>query len=63
MPNVEVKKLGKKYRLVEQGTKRIARNEQGTVRDGGGHESRGKALRQKRAVNHGLSIKRAKGGR
>jgi len=54
MPRTSVRKLRGKYRVVEQGTRRIARTSSGKARDGGGHTSRGKAGRQAGYVNEGM---------
>lgn len=55
MPLVEIKKIGKKYRLVEKGTSKLARLEKtGTPRDGGGHSSLAKASRQAGYVNQAI---------
>jgi len=53
---VKVKKVGKKYRVVEAGTGKIAKNKKGTALDGGGHSSRAKAIAQEQAVN--ISLKK-----
>lgn len=45
-----VKKLGKKWRVVEK-SGRPVRNKAGTAVDGGGHSTRAKALSQARAIN------------
>jgi len=61
MPEVEVKKKGNKYRLVEKGTNRIAKTEAtGKPRDGGGHEDKAKAIRQAGYVNEGIKKKYGK---
>lgn len=51
---VTTRKRGKKYRIVESATGRIAKTPKGNARDGGGHSSRTKALRQVRAINQNL---------
>lgn len=55
---VTVKKVGKKWRVVEAASGNIARNKGGTALDGGGHESREKAVSQSRAVNMHLREKK-----
>ena len=47
---VSVKRLRGKYRIVEPGGK-IAKTNKGHARDGGGHASKQKAMRQQRAIN------------
>ena len=42
---------GGKHRVVESSTGRIARTDGGKARDGGGHTSKAKAVRQVRAIN------------
>jgi len=54
---VKIVKRGDKYRVIEAGTGKIAKNKGGTALDGGGHESKNMASRQARAVNRSLSIK------
>lgn len=49
MPVKVVKKQGK-FRLVEPNG-RVAKTKNGRARDGGGHRSRAKAVRQARAMN------------
>ena len=49
--SVEVKKIGSKYRLVQEGKRAIERTEYGVARDGGGHKSKAKALRQAGYIN------------
>lgn len=53
---VRVEKRGDKFRLVEPSGK-IAKTDKGTPRDGGGHESKAKALAQARAINAGVARK------
>ena len=48
---VKVKKVGKKYRIVESATGKIAKNKSGGALDGGGHASHTKATSQVYAVN------------
>lgn len=48
---VKAVKRGKKFRVVEASTGRIAKNAAGTAVDGGGHSSQGRASSQARAVN------------
>lgn len=50
---VHVKKIGKKYRVVDPSGK-IAKNKGGTALDGGGHSSSIKATKQAQAVNISL---------
>ena len=45
-----VKKIGKKWRVVEKGNGRLARNQANTPSDGGGHNTRAEALAQVRAI-------------
>ena len=47
---VSVKRLRGKYRLVES-SGRIAKTHKGHARDGGGHATKQKAMRQQRAIN------------
>ena len=49
MPLAIVKR-GKRYRLVERGGN-LAKNSKGTPIDGGGHNSRQKAEKQRNAIN------------
>lgn len=57
---VKVRKYGKKYRVVDSGTGAIAKVfASGKPRDGGGHKSKAKAMRQVGYINDAL---RAKGG-
>lgn len=46
---IKVKRIGKKYRLVEDDGA-IAKNRRGTPIDGGGHSSSDKAIRQAQAI-------------
>lgn len=48
---VRVKKVGKKFRVVESATGKVAKNSAGTAIDGGGHGSKQKAVSQVNAVN------------
>lgn len=48
---VRVRKDGRRYRVVEASTGRIARNASGSSADGGGHATRASAERQARAIN------------
>lgn len=57
---VKTKKRGKKYRLIESDTGRIAKNAAGTAIDGGGHSSKAKSDRQAAAVNSNIARKRGK---
>ncbi|MCH8147379.1 MAG: hypothetical protein IH987_05195 [Planctomycetes bacterium] len=57
MPVIAVKR-GKLHRVVEEATKRIARQPSGTPVDGGGHRSAAKAKRQARAINANTKRKR-----
>jgi hypothetical protein len=52
---VAVRKRGRKFRIVESGSGKIAKNAAGTPADGGGHSSEGAAERQARAINRSLS--------
>ena len=49
--SVDVKKLRGKFRIVEEGTRRLARSKNGEPMDGGGHAERAKALRQEEHIN------------
>lgn len=51
---VTVRKRGKKHRVVESETGRIAKNKGGTALDGGGHYNPNMANSQARAVNSSL---------
>jgi hypothetical protein len=55
---VTVSKRGKKYRVVEESTGRIVKNEAGTAVDGGGKSQKGPAASQARAINANLSKRR-----
>ena len=44
-------KQGRKYRVVEDSTKSIAKTEKGSAIDGGGHKSKDAALKQIQAIN------------
>lgn len=57
---VMVKKLGKKYRVVEVVTGNPATNKAGTALDGGGHKSKHDAQSQASAVNANLHTKKAR---
>lgn len=58
MPLVSVRKMKNKYRLVEKGSSKVARTQAtGSPRDGGGHRSKAKALRQAGYVNSALRKK------
>jgi hypothetical protein len=46
---LSVKRIGKRYRLVEPDGK-IAKNDKGTALDGGGHPSKDRAESQRRAI-------------
>lgn len=48
---VTVRKIRGKYRIVEVGTRRIAKTPNGKAKDGGGHTDKNKALRQKGYIN------------
>ena len=52
---VKAVKRGKKYRVIEASTGKIAKNKGGTAMDGGGHGSKAMASKQARAVNRSLS--------
>lgn len=51
---VKVKKVGKKYRVVDADTGGITRNKGGTAADGGGHDNKDRAEAQARAINASL---------
>lgn len=51
---VTVRKRGKKYRVVEKSSGKIAKNKSGTALDGGGHSSKAKADKQAGAVNYSI---------
>lgn len=53
---VKVSKRGHKFRVVER-SGRIAKTSRGHARDGGGHASRTKAVKQVRAINMHLKKK------
>lgn len=53
-----VKRLKRKWRVIEKGSGRIARNENGNPRDGGGFDSRARAEAQARAINHAYAEKK-----
>ena len=56
MPGVRVRKLGKKHRIIEANSNRIARVfESGAARDGGGHKAKAKAVRQAGYINAALA--------
>ena len=48
---VKVKKIGGKFRIVENKTNGISTNKGGTAVDGGGHSSRERAMAQAAAIN------------
>lgn len=48
---VKAEKRGRKFRVIESDTGKIARNFGGTALDGGGHTTKKKATAQARAVN------------
>jgi hypothetical protein len=48
---VKVQKRGKKYRVVESGSGKVATNRTGTAVDGGGHRTRAGAVDQVQAMN------------
>jgi hypothetical protein len=48
---VQVKRLRGKFRIVEEGTNRLARSKNDKPMDGGGHKSRVKAHRQAAHIN------------
>lgn len=58
-------KRGKKWRVIEKNTGKIAKNAAGTAMDGGGHSTQNKAKSQIRGINiskarkagHGISKK------
>lgn len=51
-----VKKIGKKYRVIEKNTGKPAKNAAGTALDGGGHSSKAQAESQ----ISGISISKAR---
>lgn len=57
---VKAVKRGDKYRVIESGTRRIARGPQGKPADGGGHKDASKAARQAVAINTPKEEKRKK---
>ena len=60
---VKVKKIGGKFRIVENKTDGISTNKGGTAVDGGGHSSRERAMAQAAAINANSSGVPAKGRR
>lgn len=52
------KKIGKKWRVVEVKTGKVAKNAAGTSVDGSGHDSRSKAIAQAQAINISQARKR-----
>ena len=46
-----VKRIDKKWRVVECNTDTIVKNKKGTAVDGGGHASKSDAVRQAQAIN------------
>lgn len=52
---VKAVKRGKKYRVIEASSGKIAKNKTGSALDGGGHASKAKASSQARAVNRSLA--------
>lgn len=48
---VKTKKQGTRWRVIEAATGKIAKTKTGKAIDGGGHQSKQKALAQARAVN------------
>ena len=50
-----VKRIRKKWRVVECSNGNIVKNKAGTSVDGGGHTSKGNALRQASAINRSQS--------
>lgn len=49
---LEVRRLAGVWRLVVRGTRRLARNANGTAVDGGGHDEYGQARRQLDAIRY-----------
>lgn len=47
----KVRKRDGEYRVVESDTLRIAKSKNGVAMDGGGHDSKAKALRQAEHIN------------
>jgi len=52
-----VRKISGKYRILKEGSGKVAKNKGGSAMDGGGHDSRQKAYAQIKAVE--MSEKRA----
>lgn len=52
---VAVRKRGGKFRIVESGSGKVAKNAAGGSADGGGHSTQAAADRQARAINRSLS--------
>jgi len=57
---VTVKKLGGKWRVVEEASGRIATTHKGNPVDGGGHAAIGRANRQATAINTNLAKRKQK---
>ncbi len=60
MPYI-VRQIARKWRVIEKSTGKVGTNSSGSPIDGGGHESRDKALRQAQAVN--ISEARSRGAK
>lgn len=56
---VTVRKRGKKFRVVEKASGRIAKTNLGNAKDGGGQTVKVIAERQARAINEGRKKKRS----
>lgn len=54
-----VKKVGKKYRVVDPDGK-VVKNNAGTAVDGGGHATKARASKQASAINIPKSMRKAK---
>jgi hypothetical protein len=52
---VKVKREGRKFRVIEAGSGRLAKNASGGEVDGGGHDTQAKADAQARAINASLN--------
>lgn len=57
---VKTIKQGGKYRIVESGTGKIAKNKGNSAIDSGGHNSKDKAVKQVQAVNISLRKRKKK---
>ncbi len=52
---VKVKREGRKFRVIEASSGRLAKNAEGGEVDGGGHATQAKAEAQARAINASLN--------